>query len=58
MTLLTTAEVAIQLKLSHSQIKKLVQKGVIPHIKINRSVRIDQADLDRYLKANRVRVNR
>ena len=58
MTLLTTAEVAEQLRLSISSAKRLIKKGDLSHIKINRSVRVDQADLDRYLKENRVRVNR
>jgi len=54
MILLTTAEVADQLKLSHSQIKKLIQRGELPHIRILRSVRVDQAELDNWISENRV----
>ncbi len=55
MTLLTTAEVAKQLRLSHSHTKRLISKGELPHIKINRSVRVDQKELDKWLTSKRVR---
>lgn len=54
MTLLTTAEVAHQLKISIASAKRLIKKGDIPHIRILRSVRVDQAELDNWISENRV----
>jgi len=54
MTLLTTAEVAHQLKISVASAKRLIKKGDIPHIRILRSVRVDQAELENWIEENRV----
>lgn len=56
MTFLTTAEVAKQLKISVASVKRLIKKGDIPHIRILRSVRVDQAELDKWISENRVPV--
>lgn len=54
MTLLTTAEVAHQLKISIASAKRLIKKGDIPYIKILRSVRVDQEELEKWIEENRV----
>lgn len=53
-TLLTPVDVARYLKLSKSKVYYLIQRRQIPHIKIQRNVRVKQSDLDEWLKKNTV----
>jgi DNA-binding protein, excisionase family len=54
--LLSPSEVAELIGLSRSTVYKLIERDQIPHIKIGRSVRIEENDLYRTLAANRVAV--
>lgn len=48
--LLKVAEVAEILNISRSQVYQLMQKGEIPTIKINRSIRVRPCDLEEYIQ--------
>jgi excisionase family DNA binding protein len=45
----TVAEVAEQLRVSNMTVYRLVQAGTIPALRVGRSYRIRQEDMDRYL---------
>jgi excisionase family DNA binding protein len=46
---LTVAEVASQLRVSNMTVYRLVQAGEIPAVRVGRSYRIREDDLDKYL---------
>ncbi len=48
----TIPEVASYLKMSRSKIYHLVQTREIPHIRINRNVRIRETDLKKWIEKN------
>jgi excisionase family DNA binding protein len=48
----TIPEVASYLKMSRSKVYSLVQTRKIPHIKINRNVRIRETDLKKWIEKN------
>ena len=48
----TIPEVASYLKMSRSKVYCLVQTRKIPHIKINRNVRIRETDLKKWIEKN------
>jgi len=50
----TVPEVAELLKVSRSKMYRLVQRGVVPHIKIGRNVRIRESDLLLWIEENMV----
>ena len=52
--ILTIPEVARYLKLSKSKVYIMVQRGLIPHLRIGRNVRIKETDLDKWLEKNSV----
>ena len=52
--LLSHGEVAELISVSRSTVYKLIERGQIPHIKIGRSVRVEENDLYRTLAANRI----
>jgi len=45
----TVAEVADQLRVSNMTVYRLVQSGQLPAVRVGRSYRIREEDLDRYL---------
>jgi excisionase family DNA binding protein len=47
----TVAEVADQLRVSNMTVYRLVQSGQLPAVRIGRSYRIREEDVDRYLAA-------
>ena len=51
--LLKPSEVAEITKLSEPMIYKLISEGKLPHIRIERAVRIDRADLEEFLRQRR-----
>ena len=52
---MTIPEVAEYLKISKSKIYYLVTQKKIPHIKIQRNVRVFESDLKEWLKSNSVK---
>jgi len=52
---LTVADVAQRLKLSKSTIEGLIKRGVLPSIKLTRSVRIAARDLDAFIASRRTK---
>jgi excisionase family DNA binding protein len=51
--IMTVPEVADYLQISKSKLYYLVQKKKIPHIRIQRNVRIFESDLVEWLKKNK-----
>jgi excisionase family DNA binding protein len=51
---MTADEAAHYLRLPKSSLYKGTSAGIIPHRKIGRLLRFDQADLDEYMKSNKV----
>jgi len=51
--LLKPREVAKITRLSEPMIYKLINQGKLPHIRIERAVRIDRADLEEFLRQRR-----
>ena len=49
-TFLQVSDVAAMLKMSKSQIYKLIKEGDLPAIKIRNSIRIREEDLARYIQ--------
>jgi excisionase family DNA binding protein len=49
--LLTAAEVAALLKISKAKVYLLAQKKKIPHIKLDRNIRIRESDLIKWLES-------
>jgi excisionase family DNA binding protein len=47
----TVAEVADQLRVSNMTVYRLVQAGQLPAIRVGRSYRIREEDVDKYLSA-------
>jgi excisionase family DNA binding protein len=47
----TVAEVAKQLRVSNMTVYRLVQAGQLPAVRVGRSYRIQEEDVDRYLAA-------
>ena len=47
----TVAEVADQLRVSNMTVYRLVQSGDLPAVRIGRSYRIREEDVDKYLEA-------
>ncbi|MCL2395662.1 MAG: helix-turn-helix domain-containing protein [Acidimicrobiaceae bacterium] len=45
----TVAEVAAQLRVSNMTVYRLVQSGALPALRVGRSYRIREDDVDRYL---------
>ncbi|MBO0694118.1 MAG: helix-turn-helix domain-containing protein [Acidimicrobiaceae bacterium] len=45
----TVAEVAAQLRVSNMTVYRLVQAGTLPALRVGRSYRIREDDVDRYL---------
>lgn len=45
----TVAEVAAQLRVSNMTVYRLVQSGELPAVRVGRSYRIREEDVDRYL---------
>jgi excisionase family DNA binding protein len=54
---MTIPEVARFLKVSKSKIYYLIQRREIPHIKIQRNVRIKQSELEKWLQKQEVKAN-
>ena len=52
--LLKAVEVAHILNISRSLAYRLLQKGVIPVIRINQAVRVHPRDLEQFIQANRI----
>ncbi len=55
--IMTIPEVARMLKMSKSKIYYLIQRREIPHIKIQRNVRIKQSDLEKWLAKQEVKAH-
>ena len=51
--LLKAADVARILNISRSLVYRLLQRGKIPSIRINQSVRVDPGDLQQFIETNR-----
>ena len=51
--LLTTPEVATKLNVSERTVKRLIQRGELPIIKIGRNIRVSKADLFKYVNQKR-----
>jgi excisionase family DNA binding protein len=51
----TVAEVAKQLRVSNMTVYRLVQAGDLPAVRVGRSYRIQEDDVDRYLAAQYTR---
>jgi excisionase family DNA binding protein len=51
MRYVTVAEVAGQLRVSNMTVYRLVQSGQLPAVRIGRSYRIREEDVDKYLAA-------
>jgi putative molybdopterin biosynthesis protein len=51
--LLTAEDVAKQLRIKKYTVYELIKRGELPSSKVGKQVRISQADIDRYLKANK-----
>jgi excisionase family DNA binding protein len=51
MRFVTVAEVAAQLRVSNMTVYRLVQAGQLPAVRIGRSYRIHEEDVDKYLAA-------
>ena len=56
--LLTVAEVADQLRVSTMTVYRLIQRDELPALRIGRSYRINQDDLDAYLSGRATDVDR
>ena len=52
--LLTISEVAELLNISESGVRRLIDKRMIPFIKVMRSIRFDRKDVFSYLENNRI----
>ena len=50
--LLNVADAAWYMNINIRQVRRMIEQRVIPVIKIGKHVRIAQADIDSYLKAN------
>ena len=46
----TIPEVAVYLKISKSKIYSMVQRGLIPHVRIGKNVRIRETDLKKWVE--------
>lgn len=55
--ILTVSETAAYLKLSKSKVYLLVQRKEIPHLKMGKSVRIRQCDLQEWIEQNVTGIN-
>lgn len=53
--LLTVAEVAEMLRVSTMTVYRLIRTGELPAVRVGRSYRVKQADLERYLEEQMVR---
>ena len=53
--ILTVPEVAKMLKLSKAKVYAMVQRSEIPHIRLERNVRIWEKDLLKYLEKQTIR---
>lgn len=51
--LLTVTEVAETLSISEKTVRRLIDAGELPVIKLGRLVRIDPRDLDRFIASHR-----
>ena len=51
--LLKAADVARILNISRSLVYRMLQRGKIPSIRINQSVRVDPGDLQQFIENNR-----
>jgi excisionase family DNA binding protein len=51
MRFVTVAEVAEQMRVSNMTVYRLVQAGQLPAVRIGRSYRIREGDVDKYLAA-------
>lgn len=47
---LTVPEIAVELRVSKMTIYRLVHDGTLPSVRVGRSFRVKQSDLDAYLK--------
>lgn len=56
--LLTVAEVAEKLRVSTMTVYRLIQRDELPALRIGRSYRIEQRDLDAYLSGQTTDVDR
>lgn len=52
--ILTIPEVAEYLKISKAKVYLMVQRKQIPHLKLNRNVRIRRSDLEKWLEKQKV----
>lgn len=53
--LLTSSEVAKQLKVSEGTVRNWVHQKQIPYVKVNRSLRFDQDKIDHWLRQRSIR---
>jgi putative molybdopterin biosynthesis protein len=51
--LLTAEDVAKQLRIKKYTVYELIKRGELPSSRVGKQVRVSQADMDRYLKANK-----
>jgi putative molybdopterin biosynthesis protein len=51
--LLTAEDVAKQLRIKKYTVYELIKRGELPSSRVGKQVRVSQADIDRYLKANK-----
>lgn len=53
MNLLNVAEVALRLGLCEKQIRRLIDSGQLAHVRIGKSIRVSQSDLDDFITKRR-----
>lgn len=49
-TFITVAEVADMLRVSNMTVYRLINSGALPAVRVGRSYRLTEADVDRYLE--------
>lgn len=53
--MLTVKEIAKILKVHHMTVRRLIEKGELKAVRIGNLIRIEEADLKRFIKNNKVR---
>lgn len=51
--MLTVKEVAETLKVHHMTVRRLIEKGELKAIRIGKAIRIDEADLKKFIKSKK-----
>lgn len=52
MKLLNIAQVAEYLSVSTISVRRMIKAGTLPHVRLNRSVRVQQDAVDKLVRAN------